>query len=64
MFSRCAVQIVLHVVLFFLFFVFDVFVGESERHVLLLHHLYPSLHWFLKVVFGGLVCVSKAGVKH
>ena len=51
-FSRCFVQIVLHVEAGFFWFVFwgvfwfdcfDVFVGEGELHVLLLCHLDPAL---------------------
>ena len=38
-FSKCSVQIVLHVDVFFFF---DVFVGEGEYSILFLHHLYPS----------------------
>ena len=45
-FSRSSVLIILHIHGFF-----DVFVGEGEHHVLLLHHFDPFLEIFDHMVF-------------
>ena len=46
-FSRCSIQIVLQWAFFF--FVFDMFVGEDECHVLLFCHLDPTPYLFSSV---------------
>ena len=49
MFSRCSMQLILHVDGFF-----DVFMGEGEHHILFLHHLDPAS---LKELFKTLIAV-------